>query len=211
MQNDALRLILVTNKSPSTPTARYLDFIGECVSAGLPSVQLRQKEMSADELYEFAKALQQFLRPCEIPLIINDHVALCQQLDAQGVHLGQSDGNILKAREILGSSKIIGLSVNSNAELQQANRLPIDYIGVGAIFPTANKPDIQTLWGIDGLQQIIRQSHHPVVAIGGITTANADSVIATGCAGIAAIGLFHDASDLQATTRYLNQRYKKKR
>ncbi|MFN7096871.1 MAG: thiamine phosphate synthase [Gammaproteobacteria bacterium] len=203
MKDKFLTLMLITNKL-TTPLQKYLDFIAICAEAGITSVQLREKNMTATELFEFGKQLQYVLKPFAIPLIINDHVDLCLALNADGVHLGQSDGDVLAARKRLGSHKMIGLTVDTVAQLHIANHLPIDYIGVGAIFPTKNKANIN-IWGLDGLKQAINTSTHPVVGIGGIVENNTSAVIQTGATGIAAIGVFHDAKNPKITTQNLRK------
>lgn len=191
---DALRLMLVTQKQDSS-IDHYIDWLAQCAQAGITAVQLREKTLKADALWKFGQALKALLTPLNIPLIINDDVELAYALDAEGVHLGQTDGDIYRARQRLGSKKIIGLSVNTEAELLKANPLPIDYMGIGAVFQTTNKKDIATVWGCERLSQAALLSQHPIVAIGGITASNLLSVLQTGVQGVAAIGAFHDASD----------------
>lgn len=195
-------LTLVTNKG-NAPTEPYLQFIKACVKAGVTCVQLREKSLSHKELFQFGFSLKCLLDKSEIPLIINDDVDLCIKLDASGVHLGQSDTEIRKARSILGLNKIIGLSVNTIQQVQNSNKQPIDYIGVGAIFPTNNKPDIETIWGLDGLKKTSLIASHPIMTIGGIDENNALSVINGGASGIAAIGAFHNAKDPFLATQNL--------
>lgn len=195
-------LTLVTNKG-ELPTQPYLEFIALCIKAGVTCVQLREKLLSPEKLLHFGRSLKNLLDANNIPLIVNDHVELCLQLDAAGVHLGQSDGNPVKARSILGSHKLIGLSVNTIAQVENSNFLPVDYIGIGAIFPTKNKPDVEKIWGLAGLQEASIMASHPVVAIGGIDVSNAGSVINCGVQGIAAIGAFHDAADPYLATQRL--------
>lgn len=194
MQQPAWRLMLVSHKQ-CTSTQNYLAFIENCVAHGVSAVQLREKALSYPELRSFARQLQQVLHKTQTPLIINDHVSLCHEIDAAGVHLGQGDGCVIAARQLLGPNKIIGLSVNCLEQIKQANHLPIDYIGIGAVFPTQHKPDIETVWGLTGLATACQLARRPAVAIGGITPANAASVISCGVHGIAAIGAFHAATD----------------
>jgi thiamine-phosphate pyrophosphorylase len=117
--------------------------------------------------------------------------------------VGQSDDSVLKARALLGPSKIIGLTVDTLEQLHIANTLPINYVGIGAVFSTPNKPNVQTLWCLDGLQKAATLSKHPIVAIGDIHGENVRSVMQAGAYGIAAIGAFHDAPDPKAATRHL--------
>ncbi len=196
--------MLVTNQS-CLHDHRYLDFVETCIRGGVSSVQLRIKNQAQDRVEAFGRKLLKLLKADNIPLIINDDVSLCLKLGVDGVHLGQSDGDIGQARQILGTGKIIGLTVDSFEQLEIANKLPIDYVGIGAIFPTNNKPDIVNIWGIKGLREVIELSKHPVVAIGGIDQNNIDLIVQTGVSGIAAIGAFHDSPDPVTTTKRLIQ------
>lgn len=202
MKNSFKRLVLVTNKKNcSIPI--YLSFVLVCVKAGVTSVQLREKELSYDELFQFGHSLKKILDPLGVPLIINDHVDLCVQLDAAGVHLGQSDADPILSRSRLGPDKIIGLSVNTFKQIQQANSLPLDYIGLGSLFPTTSKSNIETIWGCSNLQKAVDISHHPIMAIGGIYEGNARDVMQSGADGIAAIGAFHNSKNPFQTTKNL--------
>jgi len=196
------RLMLVTQKQDK-PLAEYLKFIKNCAELGITAVQLREKQLPAPELFQMGQALQHLLTPFNIPLIINDNVALAQALDAQGVHLGQTDGNPQEARAQLGPHKIIGISIDSLDNLHCANNLPINYVGIGSIFKTKNKDNVTTIWGIEALRTHSLQSRHPVVAIGGIDSSNAADVLRTGAQGIAAIGALHESTDLHFTINQL--------
>lgn len=202
MNTSFYKLMLVTQKQ-NKPLSDYLHFIHTCTKAGITAVQLREKNLSPSELFEFSKHLQHILKPFNIPLIVNDHIDLAAEINAEGVHLGQTDGNVRHARSHLGKDKIIGVTVNNIEQLEIANELPIDYVGVGAIFPTQNKKDVETVWGCEGLKKIKALSKHPIIAIGGITEHNAADVVQAGADGIAAIGAFHDANDPFATTQEL--------
>jgi thiamine-phosphate pyrophosphorylase len=194
VQSDFYKLTLVTHKN-ETPLSDYLNFIQICARAGITCVQLREKNLSYDALVTLGKQLQSILKPLSIPLIINDNLELAIELDAEGVHLGQSDGNPVRAREKLGVNKLIGVSIDNLADLQQANQLPIDYVGIGAIFPSRSKTNVTTIWGIAGLRQLSRCSKHPLIAIGGIDEKNTAEVMLAGASGIAAIECFHTADD----------------
>lgn len=202
MKENFWQLTLVTNKG-NAPTAPYLGFVEVCLKAGITCVQLREKSLTGEDLLDFGSSLKRLLDLYNVPLIVNDDVDLCIKLNASGVHLGQSDTKVTKARSALGTDKIIGLSVNTIEQIQTSLTLPIDYIGVGAIFPTHNKPDVETIWGLRGLSQASLVSSHPIVAIGGIDESNAFSVMNSGADGIAAIGAFHQAADPCLTTKNL--------
>ena len=202
MKENFARLTLVTNKGHLS-VQEYLKFIELCVKAGVTAVQLREKLLLYEDLQYFGQLLKNLLDLNGIPLIINDNIDLCLQLDASGVHLGQTDGDPIKARSMLGPDKIIGLSVNNFPQIANSNNLPIDYIGVGAIFSTKNKPDIETIWGLEGLKKVSQLASHRIIVIGGIEESNALSAINSGANGIAGIGVFHDAADPYQTTQNL--------
>lgn len=202
MKQSCLKLILVTQKN-HTNIEHYLKFIIQCVVAGVTSVQLREKNMSDDQLLDFGSRLKKCLKPYSIPLIVNDNVDIAHKLNADGLHLGQGDGDIIQARKKLGNDKLIGLSVNSKTQLREANKLPVDYIGVGPIFATRNKPDASTLWQCRGLRQAVALTSKPIVAIGGINLSNLDAAMYTGVIGVAAIGSFHEADDPAQMTQSL--------
>ena len=196
------KLMLVTNRQ-QIPMNDYLQFIKTCADAGITSVQLREKHQSRDILLEFGHQLKRILEPLKIPLIVNDDVELAQTLDASGVHLGQTDGDAKIARQILGPHKLIGVSIDSEENLMSANQLPINYVGIGAIYKTTNKKNISTVWGVEGLQQLVPLAKHPIIGIGGINSGNAAAVISSGADGIAVIGAIHDAKDPRQVTQQL--------
>lgn len=195
-------LMLVTHKN-NIPTRDYLKFIQCCAESGITALQLREKNASYAELLDLGQQIKHILAPFNIPLIINDNVTLAIELNADGVHLGQSDACPISTRQRLGSEKIIGLSIDSMENLHAANQLPIDYVGVGAIFPTLTKLNVATIWGIDGLAMLSALSKHPIVAIGGINESNTDEVKRAGAHGIAVIGALHDSTDPQNTVNNL--------
>ncbi len=192
MSHSFLKITLVTNQN-KTPLSDYLALIKTCAEAGVTAVQLRDKQSSYQDCLAFGKALKTVLAPFSIPLIINDNIDLAIELDADGVHLGQTDGCPITARQRLGSQKIIGISIDSIENLLIANQLPIDYVGIGAIFPTYNKNNVATVWGLEGLSHLSSISKHPIIAIGGINESNAEDVMRSGAHGIAVIGAIHDS------------------
>ncbi|WP_041468107.1 thiamine phosphate synthase [Chlamydia felis] len=204
MEEDFFKLILITDRK-NIPVDEYVDFVVACVHSGVTAVQLREKELSHREILGFGEALKSVLDPLEIPLIISDSVAVCMDLDASGVHLGQTDGDVIEARELIGPDKIIGWNVNTLEQLLTANTLPIDYLGLSAMFETQNKPEAAHLWGFSGLEQAVSLCEHPIVAVGGIDESNASDVIEAGAAGIAAIGVFHTANNPSLVTKSLRE------
>ncbi len=189
----AYRLILITQRGDQ-PLSSYLNFIKDCAVSGISAVQLREKNYSSTALLEFAQQLKETLAPYHIPLLINDQVELAQHVSTEGVHLGQTDFSSKEAKKFLGLNKIVGLSIESEQELISANdQTELDYVAASAVFVSKNKTNLKTLWGLEGLKNVIKISRHPVVAIGGINLDNARKVMQCGAAGIAVIGAIHDA------------------
>ena len=148
------------------------------LEAGLTWVQFRRKKKREDlttevknGLIKEAFELNKLCRQYQANLIINDHLWLCQEIDADGVHLGRRDGSLKEARQILGPDKIIGTSSNSLSDLQEAFLSGVDYSGLGPIYPTFTKKDHNPVLGWEKTQQIITNFKQdlPVVLIGGIT------------------------------------------
>lgn len=205
MNNTIYKLILVTDYHPSS-FENYLHFISLAIKGGVTQVQLRNKTSPLPELRRHAIALQSVLTLSGIPLIINDYVDLAVEINAAGVHLGQSDLSPYQAREMLGSDKIIGYSLESMADLERANQLDcINYVAASAVFPSHTKTDCKTIWGLEGLKVIAQQSRYPVIAIGGIDYANANAVIKHGAQGIAVVSAIHDAPEPLQAARTLIQ------
>ncbi|PJE17900.1 thiamine phosphate synthase [Legionella sp.] len=131
------KLILITHRQEQ-PLADYLQFIEKCIASGVTSVQLREKGATRAFLLDYARQLKALLDQFHIPLIINDNVELALEIDAHGVHLGQSDGSPLVARRRLGANKWIGLSIETGQELVKANAYEVNYVAASAV-PTNNK------------------------------------------------------------------------
>lgn len=206
MNNDYLRLCLITNLS-SRSLDDYEAFMMCAARGGITSVQLREKNASPSELKILATKLQSILKPFNIPLIINDHVDIAVEVNADGVHLGQADMSPSDARVRLGPDKIIGLSIETLPELAMANELDcINYIAASALFDSQSKTHCKTLWGLTGLKQLSQLAHHPVIGIGGIDAENVTGVIENGAEGVAVISAIHNHPDPEAiSTLFINK------
>jgi thiamine-phosphate pyrophosphorylase len=181
-----LSLYLVTDRPLSL--GRDMEWIvEEAVKGGVTMVQLREKECNTRAFIELAIRLKQKLMPYGIPLIINDRADVAWAADADGLHIGQSDMSYEVARQLLGQSKIIGLSVENIDQVYQANALDVDYIGISPVFSTLTKVDTALPFGLDGVRQVMAVSKHPAVAIGGINSNNAVDVMQAGANGIAVV------------------------
>lgn len=183
---DKLRLYLVTDRSLSL--GRTLEeIVSEGVEGGVTMVQLREKDAATGEFTALAQRLMNLLKPYGIPLIINDRVDVALAVDADGVHIGQSDMPYETARRLMGPDKIIGLSVERLEDVLKANELDVDYIGISPVYSTPTKTDTSVPFGLDGLREAVRLSVHPTVAIGGMNRDTAADVMQTGCDGIAVV------------------------
>ncbi len=173
------------------------------VAGGATVVQLRDKELTTRQLADAAARMLAVLRPAGVPLVINDRADVALAVDADGVHVGPDDLPVEVARRILGPSRLVGASAGTVEEAVQAERQGADYLGVGSVFETSSKSDAGPPIGVEGLRRIVQAVRLPVVAIGGITHANAAQVIRAGAAGVAVISAVVAASDIAAATRSL--------
>lgn len=164
------------------------------LTAGAQMIQLRDKESSAKELLDAARACMKLTRSAGARLIINDRVDVALTVDADGVHLGQDDLPVEEAREILGEEKIIGLSTHTLEQFRAALETSADYIAVGPIFATKTKENADPVVGLDLVRETKALTDRPLVAIGGITAERAPEVIAAGADSVAVISdLYHFA------------------
>lgn len=186
MKRNQLRLYLVTDRALADGR-EIEDIVRESVEGGATMVQLREKDIDTRDFIELALRLKKVLAPYGVPLIINDRVDVALASDADGVHIGQSDMPYSMARRILGPDKIIGLSVENFAQIEEANSLDVDYIGVSPVFATPTKTDTAAPFGLEGLRRAVEMSVHPTVAIGGMNASTAADVISTGTDGIAVV------------------------
>jgi thiamine-phosphate pyrophosphorylase len=161
--------------------------VEEACRAGVRWVQLREKELSTRAFLELGVALKRITQAYGAKLIINDRVDIALAVDADGVHVGQDDMPYDLVRSLIGPDKVIGLSINSMAELEATLGADLDYLGIATIFPTGTKTDTSSLLGLDGLRAICQQTSLPTFAIGGINATNIQSIRQTGASGAAVV------------------------
>ena len=177
--------------------------VRQAVLGGVRCVQLRGKQLSTRAFLEQGAALKALLAPLGVPLIINDRVDVALALGVDGVHVGQEDLPAAVVRRLLGPGAIIGLSVETWEDVERAQELEVDYLGVSPVFETATKTDTKAPWGLAGLARIKRFSRHPLVAIGGITLANLGEVARAGADGIAVVSAICSAPNPEQAARAL--------
>jgi thiamine-phosphate pyrophosphorylase len=169
-------------------------------------IQLREKRMAALEFYQQARAAVEVAAGFGVPLIINDRADVALAVEAGGVHLGQDDMPPEAARKLMGAAAVVGYSTHSVEQAVAAAKLPIDYLAIGPIFATTTKSDTAPVLGLEGLRAVRHAiGKFPLVAIGGITAANARGVIEAGADSVAVISavLSHPDQITQATQTLL--------
>lgn len=177
---------------------------------GAQIVQLREKQKSTRDFFRDAEAALRLARERGLLLIINDRVDIALAIGADGVHLGQDDLPPDTARRLLGAHAVIGFSTHSVEQAVAASRLPVDYLAIGPIFPTLSKENPDAVVGLDGLRRV-REAlppSLPLVAIGGITPANASETLSTGADSLALISaLLSDPHQIEARTKDWKARF----
>lgn len=195
------RLYVVTDAGLSRGRA-HRAVIEAAIAGGATVVQYREKHASTRQMIVEAQELRELTRRAGVPLIVNDRVDVALAVDADGVHVGQDDMPVALARRLIGN-KLLGVSAHSLSEALQAVSDGADYLGVGPIFATTTKPDAASPIGLDGLRAIRQYVSIPVVAIGGISQANATEVMRAGADGIAVVSAVVAADDVTAAARQL--------
>jgi len=184
------------------------EVVAAAVDGGVDVVQVREKAASAREQLRVAREVREHTRAAGVDLIVNDRVDVARAADADGVHLGDDDLPVAEAREQLGPDAVIGRSVSTPAAAREAEAAGADYLGVGAVYATGSKDDIEDEEyeiGLGPVRAIDEAVSVPFVGIGGVTPDNAADVVAAGADGVAVITAITAADDPEAATRRLNE------
>jgi len=189
---EQLQLTLVISRAEARPRT-IMALAEEVFAGGVTAIQLREKDLPDSEFYKEAKELREFCFHHRKVLIINDRIDIALAVNADGVHLGQSDLPAEAAAKILPKDKILGVSANTLEAARLAIRFGADYLGVGAIFPTGSKDDASVI--SDQEARNIINLGLPAIAIGGIKAENAGAVWGMGFGGLAVISALSAASD----------------
>jgi len=192
---EAYTVYLVTD-DPSRYQGDFLDNVDAAVAGGVTLVQYRDTESSDRGKYERALRLRDLLRVRGVPLVMNNDVDLALAIDADGVHLGQSDLPADVVRRLVGPSMTIGLSITCKADVTTASRGVVDYVGIGPVYDaTKTKADAAPEMGLDGFAAIRKRlADFPAVAIGGINLERARGIVAAGADGLAVVSAFSRAA-----------------
>ena len=199
---DGWPLMVITHPQPAC--GRPLEqVVAECVDAGAPAIQLRDKTADSRALTSTAQRLLAITKSAGATLIVNDRLDVALGTGADGVHLGPDDLTVSAARDIAPPDFIIGYSTDDPEEARRAAAAGADYLGVGAVFGTRSKPGLaDEAIGPDRVRLVRAASGLPCLGIGGITLENASEVLETG-AGIAVLSTVMSASDPAAVVREL--------
>lgn len=200
-------LYLVTN-SEILKNIELSKAIEQAIKGGVSVVQLREKELDYEQFLNLAKSIKKITDYYNIPLIINDNIKIAKEVNSSGVHVGQDDDSLVKARSILGKDKIIGVSVSNETQAKNAQDSGADYVGIGTVFFTSTKEDIKQPIGLSGLKKIANQITIPKVAIGGINLQNVKDIMSCGVDGVAVISAILASENIQLTSSQFQQRIK---
>lgn len=183
------------------------EVVKESLEGGATMIQLREKNLEEGPFLEEAKELQALCREYKVPFIVNDNVDIALEMNADGIHVGQSDMEAGEVREKLGPDKILGVSAQTVEQAVLAEKRGADYLGVGAVFPTGSKDDAVEV-DFDTLKAICEAVTIPVVAIGGITRDNVTQLSGSGICGVAVISAIYAQEDIAASTGILRDKIK---
>ncbi len=184
------------------PREQLPGVVEQAIEGGVTMVQLREKDCSSRVFYETALCVQEVTRHYGVPLLINDRLDIALAVDAEGLHIGQSDLPASVARRILGKEKLLGVSAGTLEEARQAVADGADYLGVGAVFPTDTKEDADAV-GVEGLKQICAAVDIPIVGIGGLKEHNLPVLEGTGIDGIAVVSAIVAQKDPRGAAQQL--------
>jgi len=196
------QLCLVTDSALANGRS-LAGIVAAAVKGGVTLVQLREKTASTRAFIEQARVLKRLLAPLRVPLLINDRIDVALAADADGAHVGQQDMPVALARQLLGPAAIIGLSITELGQVHDRDVELADYLGVGPIFAQSTKLNATPPLGLDGLAKVRRATGKPIVAIGGVSAANADAVRSAGADGIAVVSAIMGADDPRAAAAAL--------
>lgn len=203
-----LSLYLVTDKRNKTDD-EFLEIIEEAIKGGTTVVQIREKEGETLDFYNLALKVKEITSKYNVPLIVNDRIDVALAIKSEGVHIGQTDMPADVARSLIGDEMILGVSASTVEEARKAEKDGADYIGTGAVFPTATKDDAPSITK-DDLKEITGSINIPTVAIGGITLENANELAGTGIAGISVVSAIMNSKDPKIASENLLKIYNEK-
>ncbi|MFQ3550313.1 MAG: thiamine phosphate synthase [Armatimonadota bacterium] len=191
------------------PNRSHFDVAKAAILGGAKIIQMRDKLADDRKFYLEAVKLRELCKNANVVFIVNDRVHIASAVDADGVHIGETELPLEAARVVLGMDKIVGVSADNLEQALAAEQNGADYIGFGPIFQTTTKADAGPETGLENLAEICSKIHIPVVAIGGINLSNIEQVLATGVDCVSVISAIVTAEDMISATAEFVKFFKK--
>ena len=207
LDKNSLELYAITDRHWLNGASLY-DQVEQTILGGATFIQVREKELDKEDFLKEAVEIQKLCKAHHIPFVINDNVEIARSIDADGVHVGQSDMKAGDVRALIGSDKILGVSAQTVEQAILAEKNGADYLGVGAVFQTGSKADADDV-SHETLKAICEAVNIPVIAIGGITKDNVMQLAGSGICGIAVISAIFAQKDIFAATAELKKQTEK--
>lgn len=203
MRSDKKHMLLyaVTDRAWVGTKSLY-EQVKEALENGVTCVQLREKELDESDFLKEAKQISTLCKEYKVPFIVNDNVDIAIACKADGIHIGQDDMELKSVRKLVGEDMIIGVSVHTVEEALKAQKDGADYIGIGAVFATSTKTDVDVL-SFETLKSICEAVDIPTVAIGGIKKDNICKLKGSGIDGVAVVSAIFAANDIATATKEL--------
>lgn len=200
----SMLLYAVTDRMWLKENEKLIDVCKSVLENGATFLQIREKDLDKSDFKKEAEELKKLCKTYHVPFVVNDNIEIAIEIDADGVHMGQSDIKGRDLRSMIGKDKILGISAGNVEEAVKAEKAGADYIGVGAVFETSTKKDAKNL-SVEKLREISESVSIPVVAIGGINDSNVSKLSGSHVDGIAVISSIFAAEDPgKATANLLN-------
>lgn len=201
----SMLLYVVTDRMWLKEGETLSDVCKEIIENGATFIQIREKDLDYNSFEKESRELKELCNKYHVPFVVNDNIEIALSVDADGVHVGQSDIKGRDIRKIIGENKILGISAGTVDEAIEAEKAGADYIGVGAIFNTSTKKDAENV-SLEKLREICMAVSIPVVAIGGIDNSNIMSFKGTNVDGVAVVSaIFASDNKGQATSDLLSK------
>ncbi len=209
MRSDKKHMLLyaVTDRAWVGTKSLY-EQVKEALENGVTCVQLREKELDESDFLKEAKQISTLCKEYKVPFIVNDNVNIAIACKADGIHIGQEDMELTNVRKLVGEDMIIGVSAHTVEEAIKAQEGGADYIGIGAVFATSTKTDVDVL-SFETLRSICEAVDIPTVAIGGIKKDNICKLKGSGIDGVAVVSAIFAAKDIATATKELLLEVKK--
>lgn len=172
---------------------------------GVDVLQLRAKKLTSQEIERLARLMLPITRSHGVPLVINDHLEIAAAIGSEGVHVGQDDDAVAKARAVVGPSCFVGKSTHSLAQALAAQAEGADYIGFGPLYATGTKPDYVPI-GLNDITEVHRRVTLPIFCIGGVNAGRLDEIIAAGARRVVVVSAFLLAADVCDEVQRLKKR-----